>query len=67
MKEFLSKVPHGWWETFRSRCMNACSLTYDQWQNRYSGRSQVTEAERIVMNNIYSEMQKEFQAGKEIG
>lgn len=66
MKEFLSKVPHGWWEEFRSRCMTTCNLTYEQWKNRVCDRSQVTEAERIVMRNIFAQMQKEFQSGKEI-
>ena len=66
MKEFLSKVPHGWWEEFRTRCMQACAMTYDAWQNRMSGRTSLTESERDVMRRIYEGMKKEFKAGREL-
>lgn len=62
MKEFTSKVPYGWWEEFRQRSMTACNLTPDQWNNRCIGRTQLTEAERLVMNMQFEQLKKEFEA-----
>lgn len=60
MKEFADKVPYGWWELFRSRCMTNLDLTYDQWQNRYSGRTPLTPAERLAMQQIFDQIKKEM-------
>lgn len=59
MKEFTDKVPYGWWEIFRSRCMSACGWTYDQWQNRVAGRTNLNNAEREVMRKVYKTLKKE--------
>lgn len=60
MNEFLGKVPHGWWDEFRRRGMTTCNLSYDQWQNRESGRTQLTASEYLALEEIYKQMKKEF-------
>ena len=62
MKEFLGKVPYGWWELFRSRCMAQLGWTYEQWKNRVIERTPLNPAERQVMQQIFEELQKEFTA-----
>ena len=60
MKDFTNKVPYGWWELFRSRCMSACGWTYDQWQNRVAGRTILTPAEREVMQREFEKLKEEM-------
>ena len=60
MNEFLMKVPHGWWELFRTRCMTELNWTYDQWQNRYANRTTITPAERIAMQKVFDKIKKEM-------
>lgn len=56
MKEICKKVSMVDSEAFKTMAMERLGWTYDQYQNRRSGRTEITQAERLVLEEIVDQI-----------
>lgn len=56
MKEICKKVSMVDSEAFKTMAMERLGWTYDQYQNRRSGRTEITQAERLILEEIVDQI-----------
>lgn len=57
MEEILSKVLYIDFPKFREMAIQRLHWTNNQWRDRLSGRVKLKESERIILEDLYHEIQ----------